>query len=193
MGRSPPTARRPHSSDSMKAPPMQRRSALVASLAIVLLAACSSAPKKNKELAYHAESFNPDSPFEMSFEQAPAAVCDAGRRALLSQGYVIEEIKPDWVKARKFFQPNSSVHVQINFTLSCLTEGEGAEVFANAREVRDELKSTSSNAGVSVAGIGSVNLPLGTSGASLVKVGEETITDSEFYGRFFALMQTFIR
>jgi len=146
---------------------MQRRSALVASLAIVLLAACSSAPKKNKELAYHAESFNPDSPFEMSFEQAPAAVCDAGRRALLSQGYVIEEIKPDWVKARKFFQPNSSVHVQINFTLSCLTEGEGAEVFANAREVRDELKSTSSNAGVSVAGIGSVNLPLGTSGASL--------------------------
>ena len=62
-----------------------------------------------------------------------------------------------------------------------------------AREVRDELKSTSSSAGVSVAGVGSVNLPLGTSGASLVKVGEQTITDSEFYGRFFALMQTFIR
>lgn len=158
----------------------------------LLLAACGSAPQK-KDLAYRAESFTPDSPFEMAFEVAPAAACDAGRRALLSQGYVIEETKPDWVKARKFFQPESSVHVQINFSLSCLADGEGSEVFANAREVRDELKSTSSSAGVSVAGVGSLNLPLGTSGASLVKVGEETISDADFYGRFFALMQTFIR
>ena len=171
---------------------MQHRSTLAVIFAASLLAACSTSPKE-KELAYHKESFAPDSPFEMSFDKPPAAICDAGRRALLSQGYVIEEIKPDWVKARKFFQPNSSVHVQINFTLSCLVEGDGSEVFANAREVRDELKTTSSNAGLSVAGIGSLNLPLGSSGASLVKVGEETITDSEFYGRFFALMQSFIR
>ena len=73
------------------------------------------------------------------------------------------------------------------------TENFAAAAAKAAREVRDELKSTSSSAGVSVAGVGSVNLPLGTSGASLVKVGEQTITDSEFYGRFFALMQTFIR
>jgi len=171
---------------------MYRRLTPVVLLASLLLAACSSAPK-GKELAYHKETFAPDSPFEMSFDKHPELVCDAGRRALLSQGYVIDEVRPDWVKARKFFQPDRSVHVQINFTLSCLVEGDGAEVFANAREVRDELKSTSGSAGLSVAGIGSVNLPLGTSGASLVKVGEETITDSEFYGRFFALMQSFIR
>ena len=42
----------------------------------------------------------------------PAAACDAGRRALLSQGYVIEEVRTDWVKARKFFQPETSVHLQ---------------------------------------------------------------------------------
>ena len=171
---------------------MQYRSLLAAGLAVLLLAACGSVSKK-KESVYRHEHFAPDSPFELSFDVPPAAACDAGRRALLSQGYVIEEVRTDWVKARKFFQPETSVHLQLNFTLSCLAEGEGSEVFANAREVRDELKSTSSSAGVSVAGVGSVNLPLGSSGASLVKVGEQTITDSEFYGRFFALMQTFIR
>ena len=161
------------------------------SCAALALGACSSAPKK--DLTYRSERFNTNSPYEVAVDVAPTAACDAGRRALLSQGYVIEDAKPDAVKARKFFQPERNVHVQINFVLSCLADGDGTEVFANAREVRDELKASSSSAGVSVAGIGSLNLPLGGNGESLVKVGEETITDSDFYGRFFALMQSFIR
>ena len=39
----------------------------------------------------------------------------------------------------------------------------------------------------------SLSLPFGGNNESLVKVGEETVTDAEFYGRFFALMQSFIR
>ncbi len=164
-------------------------------LASQVLAGCSlfeTRPKK--DVTYRHERFAPDSPYEMSFEVAPAKVCDAGRRALLSQGYVIDEHKTESVRATKFFQPERTTQVQITFSLSCLKEGEeGAQVFANAREARSELKSSSSSAGVSVAGVGSVNLPLGASGETLVKVGEETIADADFYGRFFALLQTYVR
>ncbi|WP_374266169.1 DUF2242 domain-containing protein [Zoogloea sp.] len=174
---------------------MRYRSVLPVALASLLLAACGTFSKpKDKDAAYRLEHFTPNSPYEQSFDEVkPASACEAGRRALLSQGYVIEEHKPDAVRAKKFFQPERGAQVQINFTLSCLVEGDGASVFANARQVREELKAGSSSAGLSVAGIGSVSLPFGASNESLVKVGEETITDAEFYGRFFALMQSFIR
>lgn len=70
-------------------------------------------------------TFAPDSPFEQSFEVSPSAACEAGRRALLSQGYLIEESKHDAVRAKKFFQPDRSTQVQLTFSLFCLSEGDG--------------------------------------------------------------------
>ncbi len=161
-------------------------------LCTLLLAACSSASKP-KDDSYRLESFAPDSPYEQSFELSPSAACEAGRRALLSQGYQIEESKVDSMRARKFFQPDRSTQVQLTFSLSCLVEGDGSAVYANVRQLREELKAGSASTGLSVAGIGSLSLPFGGNNESLVKVGEETVTDAEFYGRFFALMQSFIR
>ncbi len=162
-------------------------------LLIVALSACSALSSKKKDDSYKLEHFTPDSPFEQSFEVGPGAACEAGRRALLSQGYLIDESKTDQVRARKFFQPNRETQIQLTFSLSCLAEGDGAAVFANVRQLREELKAGSASTGLSVTGIGSLSLPFGGNNESLVKVGEETVTDAEFYGRFFALMQSFIR
>lgn len=162
-------------------------------LLIFALSACSVFSSKKKDDSYKLEHFTPDSPFEQSFDIGPAAACEAGRRALLSQGYLIDESKPDLVRARKFFQPNRETQIQLTFSLSCLAEGDGSVVFANVRQLREELKAGSASTGLSVTGIGSLSLPFGGNNESLVKVGEETVTDAEFYGRFFALMQSFIR
>ena len=162
-------------------------------LLIVARSACSALSSKKKDDSYKLEHFTPDSPFEQSFEVGPGAACEAGRRALLSQGYLIDESKTDQVRARKFFQPNRETQIQLTFSLSCLAEGDGAAVFANVRQTREELKAGSASTGLSVTGIGSLSLPFGGNNESLVKVGEETVTDAEFYGRFFALMQSFIR
>lgn len=174
---------------------MQYRPILIAvCLALTACSTFSRSKEKDKDAAYRLEHFRPNSPYEQSFEDIkPPAACEAGRRALLSQGYLIEEAKPESVRAKKYFQPERATQIQITFTLSCLVDGDGSVVFANARQVREELKAGSSSAGLSVAGIGSLQLPLGASNESLVKVGEETVTDADFYGRFFALMQSFIR
>lgn len=169
---------------------LQRCALLLLTLA---LAACSSMSSKPKEDSYKLENFTPDSPYEQSFDINPQAACEAGRRALLSQGYLIDESKADTVKARKFFQPNRDSQVQLTFSLFCLAEGEGSAVYANVRQVREELKAGSASTGLSVTGIGSLSLPFGGNNETLVKVGEETVTDADFYGRFFALMQSFIR
>ena len=162
-------------------------------LLIFALSACSVFSSRKKDDSYKLEHFTPDSPFEQSFEISPGPACEAGRRALLSQGYLIDETKPDLVRARKFFQPNRETQIQLTFSLSCLAEGEGSVVFANVRQLREELKANAASTGLSVTGIGSLSLPFGGNNESLVKVGEETVTDAEFYGRFFALMQSFIR
>jgi hypothetical protein len=55
------------------------------------------------------------------------------------------------------------------------------------------LKRNPNSASVGVNAIGSVSIPLGSSEDSLVKVGSETIPAGDFYDRFFALMDRFLR
>ena len=170
------------------------RSSISLLAVVVLLVACAT----NKPApAWRAESFSEETPFEYRSPAAPNETCSIGQRALLSQGYLIDDSKVDSVRARKYFQPDRSTQVQLTFSLFCLAEDQGetkgAAVYANVRQVREELKAGSASTGLSVTGIGSLSLPFGGNNESLVKVGEETVTDAEFYGRFFALMQSFIR
>ena len=120
-------------------------------------------------------------------------------RALLSQGYLIEESKPDAVRARKFFQPDRSTQVQLTFSLFCLSEGDGSAVYANVRQMREELKAGSASTGLSVTGIGSLSLPFGGNAPfpgfatdmqaqfmalNCVAQGTATVTETIFENRF---------
>lgn len=161
------------------------RHALAALAAAVALAGCATPPP-----VYHAESFTSESPFERFFEARPAVACEAGQRALLSQGYQVDSSQKHTIRGSKFFQPEKNHHMELSISLVCLPAGSGAVMYANARQTRYELKSGASSAGISVAGMGSVSLPWGSSSDALVKVAEETVTDTEFYRRLFALIAT---
>src|SRR5574338_484240 len=133
-------------------------------LACALLAACST-PATVPQV----ERFDPQSPFQHFFAATPEATCEAARRALLSQGYVIDPVKPDNLQATKYFQPDSDHSTTLQISLVCVQAGAGA--------------------GVSLAGLGSLSLPWGGNNENLVKVGEATIADPDFYTRFFSLMK----
>jgi hypothetical protein len=164
------------------------RSACLLSLTGVLLAGCASAPPPP---AYSNESFNSESPFEYWSTREPVAACELGKRALLSQGYQVDDSKPQNIHGEKLFQPLPDHGMKLNITLVCLPSNVGAVVYANAQQTHFELKSRASSAGVSVAGIGSISLPWMADKENLVKVGEETISDPDFYRRLFALIATF--
>ncbi len=174
----------------LPAPP--RRRCMLAALLLLtgLLTACSSTP--SKLTVYQNEAFEANETFSRLFDASVDATCEAARRALLSQGYLLTTVKSDFVSASKNFQPEGEVHVQIAFNVVCAPEGSGgklATAYVNAIQDRYALKKNPNSATVGVSAIGSVSIPLTPSEDSLVKVASETIPAGPFYDRFFALMQ----
>ena len=151
----------------------------------VLLTGCASSKPTP---AWHAEAFSEESPFEYRTPVSSQALCSVGQRALLSQGYQLEGNEAQAVRGRKFFQPAPGHHMELGISLVCLPTPVGAVLYANALQTRYELKTSTTSAGVSVAGMGSISLPWLSDKDSLVKVGEETVADPEFYRRLFALI-----
>lgn len=175
----------------------KRRRALAAVAAAVavlaLLAGCNTSPAKR--LVYQQERFEMNEAFSRLFDANPAQTCEAARRALLSQGYLLGDgaARPAGIQARKHFQPEGDVHVQIEFTVNCIADGGVTTAFVSAIQEQYTLRRSGQSASVGVNAIGSLSIPLGSSGDSLVKVGSMTIPGGEFYDRFFGLMDRFLR
>ena len=154
-------------------------------LLALALAGCSTKPAQ----VYRTETFEIETPFQYHSDLPPLVLCEYGKRALLSQAYEVDASVPSNIKGSKFFQPETDHQVQLRITLTCMNTGRDTTIYANALQTRYELKSGGSSTGLSVAGLGSLSLPWPTDKSSLVKVGEETIADAEFYQRLFVLIE----
>ncbi|MBV8504175.1 MAG: DUF2242 domain-containing protein [Paucibacter sp.] len=166
-------------------------------LVAALLAACSSGPGSSRkaELVYQNEQFKPDETFSRLFDASAPDICEAARRALLSQGYVISAASKGMVTGAKRFQPEGEVHVEISFNVVCVAEGKAGSpstAFVSAQQDRYVIKRSSAATSIGVSAIGSISVPLSSQQDSMVKVASETIPAGTFYDRFFALMQTML-
>ena len=172
---------------------MLRRPARVAALGLAaVLSSCASTGARVK---VEPEAFGSTTTHSRNYANAPASTCEAARRALLSQGFVITAADAEHVKGRKNFQPEPETHVEIEFNATCAPDGRGGRksiAFVNALQDRYALKKSSNSASVGVGPIGSLSLPFSSSDDSLVKVASETITSAPFYDRFFALLQRYL-
>jgi hypothetical protein len=159
----------------------------LAAFSCLLLGACAG----NKSTrAYQTESFTSETPFQYYSNREPDVACEVAKRALLSQGYQVDDAKSRSIRGEKFFRPQQDQATTLSITLVCLPSSLGAVVYANGLETQYEMKSKGTNAGVSVAAVGSVSLPWAMDKDTLVKIGEETITAPEFYQRLFDLFKT---
>lgn len=168
---------------------------LLAGLCVVGLTSCASMKNAEAPIDYQSEAFSSTSTFAHTFAGTGPATCEAARRALLSQGYLINEAKAAIVRGRKNFQPSSDVHVQIEFNVVCAPDSQGSNsttAFANAVRDRYSLKKSSNSASVGVGVLGSLSLPIGATDDSLVKVASETIPSGKFYQRFFELVESYL-
>ena len=166
---------------------------VVALAAALSLTGCFglSMSKKGEMLAR--EAFDADGTFSRTFEHTPAQVCEAARRALLSQGYVVAKATPDAVEAGKNFQPESDVHEQLQLRVSCVAMASGESwLSASANQERYNLSKRNTSASVGVGGLGSLSLPIGSTDDSLVRVGSMTVEDPQFYRAFFKLVERYL-
>lgn len=175
-------------------PPRIRRLALAA-VPVLLLAGCFTTPPARLKV-YQNEGFASEETFSRLFDASVETTCEAARRALLSQGYVVTVKKTDAINGVKSFQPEGDVHVQIEFHVVCAPEGGDGKVataYVNALQDRYALKKSPNSASLGVSAIGSVSIPFTSSDDSLVKVASETIPAGPFYDRFFSLMQRYVK
>jgi hypothetical protein len=165
-----------------------------AALGALLLAACGSAPLQSAK-PYEPEDFDSTTTYTRSYAVDAAHTCEAARRALLSQGYLISSATAEQVTGRKNFQPEPEVHLEMEFRVVC-TGGQGgapgSTAFVTAVQERYALKKANSSASVGVSSIASVSLPFNASSEAMVKVGSQTLTDQVFYNRFFLLIERYI-
>ncbi|MDF9774143.1 DUF2242 domain-containing protein [Pseudomonas baetica] len=158
---------------------------------LAVAAGCSS----KKAAIYEHENFDDSGTFSRNYPVTDTQSCEAARRALLSQGYIITSNDPKLVSGHKSFQQTGENHMEISFNVVCAddgSEGHHATVFANALQDRYALKKTNNSASLGVGVLGSVSMPIGSSDDSMVKVASETVTSAKFYDRFFALIEMFL-
>lgn len=141
------------------------------------------------------ENFASTSTFSRTYGAPPAETCEAARRALLSQGYVLDTATKDIVHGRKNFQPVAETHIEMEIRVVCTPEtrsGKSTLGFVTAQQDRFALKKNANSASLGVGVLGSVSLPFSASEDSMVRIGSETISSSDFYERLFALIGRFL-
>ncbi|KFE51617.1 DUF2242 domain-containing protein [Pseudomonas syringae] len=160
-------------------------------IALLAIAGCSS----KKTTVYEHENFDDAGTFSRNYPVSDSASCEAARRALLSQGYIITSSDPKMISGHKSFQQTGETHMEISFNVVCAADGtaeNGATMFANALQDRYALKKTNNSASLGVGVLGSVSMPIGSTDDSMVKVASETVASDKFYDRFFILVENFL-
>jgi hypothetical protein len=141
------------------------------------------------------ETFGSTGTYSRQFDAPPAKTCEAARRALLSQGYLINLATADLVEGQKSFQPEAEAHLQMVIRVVCAPENGNKKVslgFVTALQDSFAMKKNNNSASLGVGALGSVSLPFSSSNDSMVKVGSETITSDAFYNRFFELVKRYL-
>lgn len=156
-----------------------------------LLAACSTPVKT----FVSQEEFGSTATYSRLFDATAAQTCEAARRALLSQGYVITAAKEDLIAGQKSFQPEPESHLQVEIRVVCAPDTADGKVslgFVTALQDVYALKKSNNSASLGVGALGSVSLPFSSSNDAMVKVASRTISSDVFYERFFDLVRRYL-
>lgn len=172
------------------------RTALAPLVLTALLAGCATAQPPGPSPS-RSEEFNSTTTHARDYPNGADQTCEAARRALLSQGYLISLARPDQVNANKNFQPSANEHVELEFRVVCASESEAAGnrssvVFVTAVRERYKPKKVASSASVGVGVLGSLSLPISATDDAMVKIASETLSDAAFYDRFYKLLDRFL-
>ena len=159
--------------------------------AVVGLAGCVT-PRAGVESS---ETFDSATTYSRTYPLLDVQTCEAARRTLLSQGYIIGVATAEQVHGRKSFQPSPETHVEVELNVVCAKEGyKGRRTIAFVNAVQDSfaIKKSATSASLGLPAFGSVSLPFTGSDESLVKIASVTIESPTFYDKFFRLLERYL-
>lgn len=155
---------------------------------VLLLTACAGGRSSSDAMPQVEEKFGSAATYSRMFDATPAQTCEAARRALLSQGYIVNKADKDAVEGQKSFQPQSDRHVLMNIRVTCVSESADGQLsmgFVSALQDSYALKMASNSASLGVSMLGTVSVPVAAGHDSMIKIGSETVASGQFYDSFF--------
>src|SRR5579863_5941467 len=153
-----------------------------AAAAVALLAGCASHRPPPQQ-------FTANAPFSRTFTGSGDTVCWSVKRALLSQGYMLDRPNDAGVMTgSRDEQPKPKLDVTIRLQTSCADNRNGTSiVFVTATREESRLQKMKQTTSMGV-GPATLTMPSG-SAEVLGTVSRVTVTDPDFYNQFFSLVQ----
>jgi hypothetical protein len=136
--------------------------------------------------------FTGAAPFSRSIAGPGDSVCWSVKRALLSQGYMLERsTEPGVLTGSRDYQPKDKLNVTVHLQTTCADNHDGTSmVFATAEREENKLQKMKQTTS---AGIGPATLTMPAGSAKVLgTVRRETIADPTFYNSFFTLVQNYV-
>jgi Uncharacterized protein conserved in bacteria (DUF2242) len=138
------------------------------------------------------KQFSATAPFSKTFSGSGDTVCWSVKRALLSQGYMLDRPTDSGVlTGSRDEQPKPKLNVTTRLQTTCADNRNGTSiVFVTAEREENTLQKMKQTTSMGV-GPATLTMPAG-SARVLGTVRRETIKDPDFYGQFFGLVQNYV-
>lgn len=160
------------------------KSAFVALLLVQLLTACGGPDSYAQR-----EDFAAEARHRRDFSVAAAPLCDAARRALLGDGYVVTRGEDGRMFGGKEFQVDDNRHAILNLYVSCEARAGGATLFVTATEEHFDVKATRQSSSIGFPVLAPLYFGTLREADSQVKIRGETVTENAFYERYYRAVQ----
>src|SRR5215469_8287536 len=138
------------------------------------------------------DSISVQAPFSRTFKGSGDTVCWSVKRALLSQGYMLDRSNENGVlTGTRDFQPSEKLNESYHLQTTCVDNRDGTSiVFVTVTREDSRLQKMKQTTSVGV-GPATLTMPSG-SARVLGTVRRETIKDPVFYNQFFSLVQNYV-
>ena len=135
------------------------------------------------------ETFEPDARHRRDFAVAAAPLCDAARRAMLGDGYIVTRPEAQRLLAGKEFQVDDKQHAILTLHVSCEPRASGSTLFATATEERFDVRTSRQSSSIGFPVLAPLYFGTVLEADQQVKTRGETVTQGAFYERFYRAVQ----
>lgn len=156
-------------------------------LCALLLAACGG------ETAYHRkERFSTDAGQHRDFTVAKAALCEATRRVLIGQGYLVvrqDDGNDQILVGQKEFKQEKDRHAVLQLQVICSDQNGKGSLTATALESHYDVAHTKEKTSFGLPLVAPVSIISSSTSEGQLKRSGETVTDRAFYDSLFRAVE----
>ena len=154
------------------------------SLLLIVLAGCGGPQRYAPD-----EDFSSDSRYRRNFQASAPALCDAARRVLLGDGYIVTRSESQSLVGGKEFQIKERQHAILNIYVNCEQRGGGSILFVTATEEHFDVESIRQSSSIGFPLVAPIYYSTQNEADRQVKIRGETVSEREFYERFYRAVQ----